>query len=91
MVVTVVVFSLIVRSADSPPPFEVMTGASLTLCTVTLTISLTVSAPRLAGDLDFVDIVAVPVAGRLEVPGAEQQRAAQSSISNSQPSAPPLM
>ena len=49
--VTAVTFSLIVRLAVSPPPFEVITGASFALVTVIARLRVVLKLPSLAAML----------------------------------------
>ena len=61
--VTAVVFSLTLIEAVAPPPLEVMTGASLTLVTVTVMVWSSNDAPSEALHGDDIGVVAGGVAG----------------------------
>ena len=90
-VVTAVAFSASVIAAVAPPPFEVMTGASLTLVTVTARAWVSVGA---VGDLHghVVDVVAAGIGRRFEIGAATKVRApVAASMVNLAASAPPTM
>ena len=81
--VTAVLFSATLTVAVAPPPFEVMTGASFALVTVTAIACVSASVPSRHLHDDVVDVVGAGIGRRLEVRRRDEaQRAGRALMVN---------